>query len=343
MTLNGTMKKALALVVVAIILFLISGFDSIEIVGNYKMDDDSAEELYGMDDELVSLYMNFALTGTLSTDIKFSRKMEKELKEELGDEFEERMDEMEKELSEASKGSKWSLDGGKIELKFGEEDEEEGYYILKGSELTLYESKGDKEDDRNALELEKTFLSSLTCPTALLRIVAAILILVAACLFLKGNKGGKTTPLPSDFSGRSVITARCKACGSPINEGTRFCDVCGSPADSETASAGLISRCASCGSPMGDGVKFCDTCGAPAGDVVAPPAPAAPVHDAPVYEEPAPVAPAYEAPVYTPPVETSEVSAPAPVSTPAYEPAPTAAPKTKPASDHSRFSAAGDL
>ncbi len=335
MTLNSTMKKALSLVIVAILLFIISGFNAIELVGKYKAETGGLG--FGMDEDDVSVYMSYGLFGTMSADVKFSSKMKKDLKDQLGDNYKEFMDNMEESIKEETKGTKWHVKGDKIIME-QDGNEGENYYSISGSTLNLYENEDAKEDKEEYMELKKTFFSSLTCPAGLLRIVAVILILAAAYVFLTGkDKDGSGSTFSSGFSGRDVIASRCTACGSPIKEGARFCDVCGTPAGEAPAPV-LASRCESCGSSLKDGAKFCDICGAPVGGVATPPAPAAPV-----YEAPAPAAPAYEEPVYTPPVEASEAPAPTPAPTPAYEPAPSAAPTTKSASDHNRFSAAGDL
>ena len=44
---------------------------------------------------------------------------------------------------------------------------------------------------------------------------------------------------------------RCRKCGTPVNEGTRFCSECGTPYG-----------CRNCGQPIMDGIRFCSECGA---------------------------------------------------------------------------------
>jgi PKD repeat protein len=75
----------------------------------------------------------------------------------------------------------------------------------------------------------------------------------------------------------------CPACGAPVPEGDRFCNVCGKAVPE-------IRTCAKCGAPLPEAVKFCEQCGA---TVAAPDAaPAAAPPPAPPPPPPSTTAPA---------------------------------------------------
>lgn len=49
-------------------------------------------------------------------------------------------------------------------------------------------------------------------------------------------------------------TSTCPKCGSPVNQGAKFCGSCGSP---------MGAVCPKCGAPIAQGAKFCGSCGSP--------------------------------------------------------------------------------
>lgn len=51
----------------------------------------------------------------------------------------------------------------------------------------------------------------------------------------------------------------CSNCGSPIDDGSRFCTVCGTPVAVQTVAPDRY--CVQCGNLLKPGIKFCEVCG----------------------------------------------------------------------------------
>jgi len=97
--------------------------------------------------------------------------------------------------------------------------------------------------------------------------VLIIVLSIATLLIIRRRKKSIPVSSPAPQVTPSVNHKLCQQCGSPIQEGTKFCSKCGASIGQEVQQPEPLivttPVCISCGSGISPGMKFCMACGTP--------------------------------------------------------------------------------